>query len=247
MRPVIKKTAFFSLLGLACGTILFVCFCLFFDEVLFVRKNTVYHVDTPAKVVALTFDDGPSPEWTPKILAVLKQEQVKATFFLLGKHVLAYPQVARMIVQQGCEIGNHTFSHHVIMNLNQEKIKKEIQAASDAIKEATGITPVFFRPPKAWVTDKDKKIINSLGYETILWSLNSKDWVTFDDKYIVSFILSRIRPGDIILFHDSGGAFSTEGGNREETVKAVRLLVEKLKARGYKVTTVGELLSLSKS
>jgi len=246
MRPIIKKITFFSLLGLVCGVILFVLFCLFFDEVLLVRKNNVYRVDTPAKMVALTFDDGPSPKWTPQILEELKKQQVKATFFLLGKHVQAYPQVARMIVVQGCEVGNHTFSHQIIMNLSPEIIQKEIKSTEKAIQDATGVTPVLFRPPKGWVTDKDKKIINRLGYETILWTLNSKDWVTFDDKYIVSFILKRIQPGDIILFHDSGGVFGSEGGNREETVKSVRMLVEKLKAQGYAVTTVSELLASRK-
>jgi len=246
MKPVVKKIAFFSFLSLVCGAILFVLFCIFFDEVLFVRKNTIYHVDTPAKIIALTFDDGPSPEWTPRLLWEMKKQGAKATFFLLGKHVQAYPQIARMIVAQGCEVGNHTFSHQVIMNLNFEKLKDEIKSAEKAIKDATGVTPVLFRPPKGWVTDKDKKRINQLGYETILWSLNSKDWVTFDDKYIVRFILDRIRPGDIILFHDSGGVFGSEGGNREETVRAVRRLLEKLKERGYIVTTVSELLASRK-
>ncbi len=247
MRIIAKKAAFFSFLGLGCAAIVFTLFSLFFDEVLFVRKNTIYHVDTPRKIVALTFDDGPSPEWTPRILEVLKQSQAKATFFLLGKHVQAYPEIARLILKQGCEVGNHTFNHRIILNLDYDRIRKEVKDTEKAIKDATGVTTVFFRPPKGWVTDKDKKIIKELGYETILWSLNSKDWVTFDDKYIVRFLLKRVQPGDIILFHDSGGVFGTEGGNREETVKAVRMLVEKLKARGYIVTTVGELLASRKS
>jgi len=246
MNQVIKKAAFFSLIGLFCAAALFISFCVFFDEVLLVRKNTVYRVDTPAKIVAFTFDDGPSPEWTPRILDALKATHSKATFFLLGKHVRAYPQIARDILAHGCEIGNHTFNHQVIMNLPAGKIIKEIKDTEKAIKEATGITPVLFRPPKGWVTDKDKKFINSLGYETILWTINSKDWVDFDDKYIVKFILGRVRPGDIILFHDSGGVFASEGGNREETVKTVRLLADKLKAEGYSITSVGELLASRK-
>jgi peptidoglycan/xylan/chitin deacetylase (PgdA/CDA1 family) len=243
MKSSIKKITIFSASLLAAIVIFFVWFTMFFDEVLLVRKNNIYHVDTPLKMVALTFDDGPSPEWTPKILAVLKENNVKATFFMLGKHVKAYPQVARMVVEEGSEVGNHTFSHMIIFNSSPERLKKEIEDTEKAIKDATGVAPVLVRPPKGWVTDKDKKLINQLGYETILWNINSKDWVTFDDKYIVKFILNRIRPGDILLFHDSGGVFGTEGGNREETVKAVRLLVEKLKARGYIVTTVGELLA----
>lgn len=210
------------------------------------RKNNIYRVNTPAKIVALTFDDGPSPRWTPLILEELKKQQAKATFFLLGKHVQAYPQVARMIVAQGCEVGNHTFSHQLIMNLSPEIIQKEIKSTEKVIQDATGVTPVLFRPPKGWVSDKDKKTINRLGYEIILWSLNSKDWVTFDEKYIVKFILNRIQPGDIIIFHDSGGVLGTEGGNREETIQSVRQLVEELKSKGYTVTTVSELLASQK-
>jgi peptidoglycan/xylan/chitin deacetylase (PgdA/CDA1 family) len=247
MKPFPKKIIFFSFFALVGLAIFFVWFCLFFDEVLFVRKNTIYHVDTPLKMVALTFDDGPSPEWTPKILAVLEENKVKATFFMLGKHVKAYPQIARMVVDQGSEVGNHTYNHMVILGAGIGKLEKEIKDTEKAIKEATGKTPVLMRPPKGWVTDKDKKLINKLGYETILWSLNSKDWVSFDDKYIVSFIMNRIKPGDIILFHDSGGVFASEGGDRQETIKAVRMLVEKLKAQGFVVTTVSELLASRKS
>jgi peptidoglycan/xylan/chitin deacetylase (PgdA/CDA1 family) len=247
MKPFPKKI-FFSLSFVLIGLVIFfVWFSLFFDEVLFVRKNTIYHVDTPLKMVALTFDDGPSLEWTPKILAVLKENNVKATFFMLGKHVKAYPQIARMVVDQGSEVGNHTYNHMIIVNSGFVKLAKEIKDTEDAIKKATGVTPVLMRPPKGWVTDKDRKLINKLGYETILWSLNSKDWVTFDDKYIVKFIMARIKPGDIILFHDSGGVFGTEGGDRQETVKAVRMLVEKLKANGFAVTTVSELLASGRS
>jgi peptidoglycan/xylan/chitin deacetylase (PgdA/CDA1 family) len=247
MKPFNKKIIISSVFVLAGLTIFFVWFCLFFDEVLFVRKNTIYHVDTPLKMVALTFDDGPSLKWTPKILTVLKKNNVKATFFMLGKHVKAYPQIAKMVVDQGNEVGNHTYNHMVIFNYGTLKLEKEIKDTEKAIKEATGVTTVLMRPPKGWVTDKDKKLINKLGYETILWSLNSKDWVSFDDKYIVRFIMKRIKPGDIILFHDSGGVFASEGGDREETIKAVSRLVEKLKANGYAVTTVSELLASRRS
>lgn len=81
-----------------------------------------------------------------------------------------------------------------------------------------------------------------MGYEVVLWTLNSKDWVTFDDKYIVSYIVKHIRPGDIILFHDSGGVFSTEGGDRHETVKTIPLLVKELRKQGYHFCTVSELI-----
>jgi peptidoglycan/xylan/chitin deacetylase (PgdA/CDA1 family) len=82
-----------------------------------------------------------------------------------------------------------------------------------------------------------------MGYKIVLWSLNSKDWVTFHDKQITSYILKRIRPGDIILFHDSGGVFTAEGGNRAQTIKTIPRLVKKLKERGYRFVTISELMA----
>ncbi|HTZ11425.1 MAG TPA: polysaccharide deacetylase, partial [Candidatus Margulisiibacteriota bacterium] len=99
---------------------------------------------------------------------------------------------------------------------------------------------------KAWITAHERKKIESLGYKIVLWTLNSKDWVTFDDKYMVSYLTRNIQPGDIILFHDSGGVFSTEGGNRNETVKTIPLLINKLREKGYRFVTISELLNLGK-
>lgn len=85
-----------------------------------------------------------------------------------------------------------------------------------------------------------------MGYKIVLWTLNSKDWVTFDDRYMVSYLIKNMRSGDIILFHDSGGAFSTEGGDRSETLKTIPRLIEKLREEGYRFVTISELLKLEK-
>ena len=90
--------------------------------------------------------------------------------------------------------------------------------------------------------EKERKELEKIGYKVVLWSLNSKDWVTFDDKYIRNYLLKNVRPGDIILFHDSGGAFSLEGGDRKETVLVIARLVEQLKEKGYRCVTISELL-----
>lgn len=217
-------------------------FCAFFDQAVIVRRNTLYHVVIEDKVAALTFDDGPSAQWTPKILDVLNKYNVKATFFMIGEHVLRYPDIARRVALEGHEIGNHTFDHHVLVYYKPEELIEEIKKAEKVIQETTGEKTILFRPPKAWILPSEKAIINKLGYKTILWSLNSKDWVNFDDKYIVRYLVHHIKPGDIILFHDSGGVFNTEGGNRKETIKAVERLIEKLRERGYRFATVSELL-----
>jgi len=218
-------------------------FTIFFDEVVIVRKGTIYHINAINKLVALTFDDGPSPVWTTKILDELKKAHIKATFFMLGEHVAKYPDIARRVVAEGHEVGNHTYDHHILLYHTLDNLLKEINETQKVIKDKTGVKTKYFRPPKAWLTAEEKKEIEGMGYKIILWSLNSKDWVTFDDKYIVKYILKNVRPGDIILFHDSGGVFTAEGGNREETVKTIPSLVEKLREKGFKFVTITELLN----
>ncbi len=221
-----------------------VCITIFFDQAVLVRKGTVYRIRASEKVVALTFDDGPSPVWTPQILDELKKAGIKATFFMLGDHVEQYPDVARRVAAEGHEIANHTYDHQTILYYNPEELKNEISHAQKVIEDITGIKTRYFRPPKAWLSQAEKQQIKEMGYTTILWSLNSKDWVTFHDKQITAYILGHIRPGDIILFHDSGGVFSHQGGNRKQTVKTIPRLVEKLKEKGYRFVTISELLNL---
>jgi len=238
-----KKTKILFILGLLLLVVLAAAaFCVFFDEAVIIRKNTIYRVNSSEKLVALTFDDGPSNVWTPQILDELDKAGVKATFFMLGNQVEKYPEIARRVAQEGHEIGNHTYDHHVLLYYTPQELKDEINRAERVIKNVTGVTPVYFRPPKAWFTSREKAIIDRMGYKIVLWSLNSKDWVTFHDKQINSYIVRHIRPGDIILFHDSGGAFTTEGGDRSQTVKTIPRLVKKLKEKGYKFVTISELL-----
>ncbi|MDD5595282.1 MAG: polysaccharide deacetylase family protein [Candidatus Omnitrophica bacterium] len=223
-----------------------VSFTIFFDQAVLVRRGTVYRVPESQKLVAITFDDGPSPVWTPKILDALQRAGVKATFFMIGEHVLKYPEIAKRVVKEGHEIGNHSFDHHVLLYYTMEELEQEVNSGEDAIRKVTGVTTHYFRPPKAWLTAAEKKKLKEMGYEVILWSLNSKDWVTFDDKYIIRYLVRHVRPGDIILFHDSGGVFNTEGGSRHETVLTIPKLVEKLQDRGYKFVTISQLLDQGK-
>jgi len=219
-----------------------VLFCIFFDEAVLVRKDTIFNFVHHDKVVAMTFDDGPSPVWTPKILDELKKANIKATFFMLGEHVARYPEIARRVAQEGHEIGNHTYDHHVLLYYKAGELEKELKDTERTIQKATGQSTRYFRPPKSWLTAQEKKEIEGLGYKIVLWSLNSKDWVTFDDKYIVKYIVRNVKPGDILLFHDSGGVFGIEGGDRHETVKAIPRLVDTLAKKGYRFVTLTELL-----
>ena len=141
----------------------FIVLSLFFDEAVLVRKGTFYHAKVQDKVVALTFDDGPSPVWTPQILDELKKAGVKATFFMVGNHVERYPEIARRVFAEGHEIGNHTYDHHVLLYYTMDELEKEIRGAENAIKKATGqVLTGYFRPPKAWLTSyrqRNKKLM----------------------------------------------------------------------------------------
>lgn len=237
-KPILLALSVLLLAGLAVAL-----FTIFFDQAVLVRKGTLFNfANCNKKLVALTFDDGPSPVWTPLILDELKKTNTLATFFMLGEHVEKYPEVARRVAAEGHEIGNHSYSHHVLFYYKEEELEKEIRKAEASIRAVTGVATKYFRPPKAWLTNDEKKKLKEMGYSVVLWNLNSKDWVTFDDKYIIKFIMHHVRPGDIILFHDSGGAFAAEGGDRHETVLAVFRIIEKLKEKGYECVTITEML-----
>ena len=221
---------------------LVVCFCVFFDQAVLTRSGTVYRIQTKKKKVALTFDDGPSPIWTPKILDELKKVNVKATFFMIGHHVKKYPETARRVAQEGHTIGNHGYAHTVILYYTPAEIEEEIKYTELVIKEITGYTTQYFRPPKAWMPGIIKEKIKSMGYKIVLWSLNSKDWVSFNHKFIVHYLIRNMQSGDIILFHDSGDVFKTEGGNRLQTVLTIVPLVNRLRENGFELVTIEEML-----
>ena len=217
-------------------------FCVFFDQARLLRAGTIFRFKTNQKKVVLTFDDGPSPIWTPLILDELKKAGVKATFFMIGHHVKMYPEIARRVAHEGHTIANHGYAHSVILYYTKAEIEEEIKYTEHVIREITGKTTRFFRPPKAWSSPKMKQQIKSLGYDIVLWSLNSKDWVNFNHKSMVRYLGKKVQAGDVILFHDSGNVFSQEGGNRRQTVKTIGLFVENLRAKGFEIVPLEELM-----
>ncbi|MFA5087400.1 MAG: polysaccharide deacetylase family protein [Candidatus Omnitrophota bacterium] len=237
--PVIIKV----LAGLGLVTALVWCFCIFFDQAVLNRRGTLYRVKTPQKKIALTFDDGPSPLWTPKILDELRTLKVKATFFMIGHHVREYPQIARRVAEEGHTIGNHGYAHSVLIYYTPAEIEEEIKYTEFVIKEATGQTTQYFRPPKAWLQKEIKEKIKSMGYQVVLWSLNSKDWVAFNYRRTVKYVERNIKNGDILLFHDSGNVLKAEGGDRSQTVLAIPLIVKSLQEKGFEFVSIKELLN----
>ena len=198
----------------------------------------VYKLPTTAKVVALTFDDGPNGRYTQEILDVLKQEQVSATFFLIGKNVEQYPQLTRAILERGHQIGNHSYSHPWKLPFeNKQTFWTQIIETDDAIYKATGQRPRIFRPPHGLRTPWMSKELHDGGYTIYTWDDMTDDYVvkTSTNK-IVRKIMAHVKPGAIIVLHD--GLNLDHTSSRENTVKALPLIIENLKKQGYAFVTL---------
>ncbi len=189
--------------------------------------------------IALTFDDGPDGEFTPAILDILAEKNIKATFFLLGENVACFPEVTLRIHREGHLIGNHSWSHPDFRNLEVEEIiDREIKPAAEAISKITGETPVLIRPPYGAIGDDAIKELGKQGYKVINWSVDTFDWdiKLNEPAEITQRVLKYAHPGDIILLHSGGG-------DRENTVEALPYLINSLQEKGFQFVTVEELLS----
>lgn len=187
------------------------------------------------KLIALTFDDGPHPKETNEILDVLKKYDVKATFFVVGKHCNWYSKPLIRASKEGHEIGNHTFNHPDISNLSTDDIKKEIKLCEDTIVKLTGVKPTLFRPPFGSYNQGELgQIAKDCGYKIVLWTtVDAKDWKNPPPSQTSNIIISKVRNGDIILLHDYG---------TENTVKALDIIIPTMMKNGYKFVTVSELI-----
>ena len=205
-------------------------------------KEVVYRVDTDEKLIALTFDDGPNPVYTPQILDLLRKHQAKATFFVLGKRVRMYPQIAIREVLEGHEIANHTFDHHFLKNVSPEKLKEEIRQTQEAIYDITEQMPHVFRPPGGIYDDALIDLAREDHFTVVMWSWyqDTRDWEKPGVDNIVNTVLSNVQNGDIVLFHDLEGDCS-------QTVQALERILPELKKRGFQFVTVTELLLKSRS
>lgn len=200
------------------------------------RSGTgVPHLDREVPVVALTFDDGPDPRFTPAILDILRQEHVPATFFVVGRNALLYPDLVRQELADGHVVGNHTFDHLTLADAGPELIRSEIRMGQEAIQEAGGGTPTLFRPPDGLISAALPAVARELGYRVVLWSAAVENHTAPTPVLMVRRVLRLVRPGSIILLHD--GRL-----DRTRTVEALPLLIEQLKARGYFFATVPVIL-----
>jgi|Deesub1362A_J573_1020465.scaffolds.fasta_scaffold02257_6 peptidoglycan/xylan/chitin deacetylase (PgdA/CDA1 family) len=240
-RHIFYKTL--STLGIICLILL-----LFFNRYVYkgfgMQIDIIRHGPRELKYVALTFDDGPSPLYTPQILDVLKEKDVKATFFLIGKNALQYPSIVKRIEEEGHSIGSHTYSHRSLIPLSRIGTYNEIVKAEKAIQHITGEKPTLFRPPRGVYSQYARKLLKELRYTLVLWDVSSQDWKEIKYTDIAKVVLNRVRPGSIVLFHDSGDIIKAFGGNRSHTVRALPIIIDELRARGYEFITVDEMLIL---
>ncbi len=193
------------------------------------------NVDGP--YIAITFDDGPHPVLTPKLLDMLKARGIKATFFLIGQNAAEYPDIVKRIAAEGHELGNHSWSHPQLTKLAPDALRDQIAKTANAITDATGHPPTVMRPPYGATTPYITQwIYKEFGTKVIMWSVDPLDWKIRKASHVESVIVSQTRPGSIILAHDIHAS----------TVAAMPETLDKLKAKGFQFLTVSELMAKDK-
>jgi peptidoglycan/xylan/chitin deacetylase (PgdA/CDA1 family) len=199
-------------------------------------SDGVYWHDNNNNMIALTFDDGPHYKYTHEILDILKEYNVKATFFVIGKLAERYPEIILRELAEGHEIGNHTWSHPKISKCSSVKLVNEIILTERILNEIADYRPKIFRPPEGSFKKEVATIAENNDYKVILWTVDTKDWAHTPPDKIVETVLEKTESGSIILCHDFIGYDSP-------TPDALREFIPALLKKGFKFVTVSELLS----
>jgi peptidoglycan-N-acetylglucosamine deacetylase len=212
-----------------------------FDVPTSFQAKTIKDAPVPAgeKVIALTFDDGPWPETTEKILATLKQEKIKATFYMIGQPLKSFPEIGKKVLADGHVIANHTL-HHWYHKMSPLVAQREIEDTQKIIREVLNVETAYFRPPGGVLTNGLVAYAQKQGQSVNMWSVDSNDSHPKrpSPEAMLKTILAQATPGGIVLMHDGGGS-------HDNTAKAVPQIIAKLREQGYKFVTVPELLEIS--
>ncbi len=204
--------------------------------------GTITGISTDKKVAALTFDDGPEPEYTPVLLEILRQYNAKATFFVVGSSAEKYPELLEKLYSDGHAIGNHSFSHIPFPNAARRERMKQLKNCQKLISKYQNIK--LFRPPFGLQNHFSRIELFLLGYKVITWSIAAEDWLDHSDKDMAENVIRQIFPGSIILFHDSlYTAFEMKYADRTSSFNALKIVLHKLSGL-YKFVTIPELLKL---
>lgn len=193
------------------------------------------------KRLALTYDDGPNDPHTLHLLEVLAKHDVRATFFLIGRYVRQHPEIAREIAKAGHVVGNHTFTHPLLIFKSAAEIRQELSACRSALEDAIGEHSNLFRPPFGGRRPAVLRIARELGLEPVMWNVTGYDWNAPPSAVIEQKVAKQIRGGDVILLHDGG--HKQMGADRSQTVLATDRLIAKYKSEAYEFVTVSEMMS----
>lgn len=197
--------------------------------------NVYYNNKNDSMKIALTFDDGPHPKLTPKILDVLDKYNIKATFFVIGINANNYPNTLKEIKKRGHEIANHTYNHPHLSSTNENTLTSEINKCQDEIYKTAHTTTNLFRPPEGFMKGCVETVARSLNYKVILWDIDTRDWAHTPPHEIYSNVVNNIKSGDVILMHDFIG-------HNSPTIEALELFIPVLIEKGYHFVTVSELI-----
>ncbi len=222
-----------SLIAMVAGlaALLFVVFCTGARRGLFLKP--VCRLSGKEPRIALTFDDGPDPHFTPLILAILRNHKIAATFFMTGQAVRDWPDLARQVARDGHEIANHTNLHRRVVWMGAARFDAELKQANESFRMA-GLHPApMFRPPYGSKNPVIEWRLRRMGYQLIHWDISSKDWKKVDPKRLLAWLLRFVRPGSIVLMHDTANA-----------VAILPAFIERMRQKGFHFVRVGDALGL---
>ena len=222
------------------GWLLLIYLCVLFCGTYFIQwgffLKSICSGQTKEKCIALSFDDGPAGDKTDRILDLLQENRIQATFFCIGKNISGHETQLQRIMQEGHLIGNHSFTHDRLFDLfGAAKMLKELQATSQACLDITGYSPRFFRPPYGVTNPNLKKAIHQGGFISIGWSIRSFDTVIRNEDHLTEKILRALKPGAILLLHDT----------QETTVKVLPRLLKGIRDKGYRIERLDKLINLN--
>jgi len=197
-----------------------------------------------SKQIALTYDDGPNDPHTLQLLDVLAKHSVRATFFMIGRYVRQRPDLARAVAQAGHVIGNHTFTHPLLIFESAARTRMQLVDCQQVLEDTVGEHSNLFRPPFGGRRPATLRVARALGLETVMWNVTGYDWNAPPAAVIEKKVMRQMRGGDVVLLHDGG--HRAMGADRAQTVAATDNLIRRYKDQGYEFVTVEEMLAVSR-